>query len=435
MAETTKRILRKLPGFGLALALLAAGFGWGFATERWKIFPITLVRRAARAWGVGGWTKPVELRSPSPALASLVSVPYLQGRFDSESSRGNVLVRTDRASGGLSFYSTLAHARAFVIGDDGRVRWRWTLEAEFGPPDLPAGIDLGYPHLYPNGDVLAYVGDRALLKLDRDSRVLWKYPGRVHHDAWVCPDGAIYTLTHRSRTVPEIDPRLPSLLDDVTVLEPDGRKRAEISLFDVFRKSRFAFLLPRSAGRPLPPGVDSLDVFHANHIEVMDGSVAGGSPLFRSGNILISMKNLNAIAILDGRSFDVLWLWGPSNITLQHHPTILPGGDILLFDNGVEASSVVEVDPRTDRVVWSYAAGKDFFSPIQGACQRLAGGNTLITSSQTGYAFEVNPSGEIVWKFANPEVLPGGIREGIYRMTRYREEDLPFLNAGAGARS
>jgi hypothetical protein len=420
--------MRKSLGLFLVVLILVAGFAWGFATDRLKIFPMPLLRRAASFLGVGGWNRPVELRSPSPALASLMSVPYLQGRFDPEATLRNVVLRTERASAGVSFYSTLALARAFLIDNDGRLRWRWSLDRYFERSDLPAGIDLGYPHLYANGDVLAYIGDRALVRLDRNSRMLWKYSGRVHHDAWVCPDGMVYTLTHNSRTIPEIDPRLPSLLDNITVLSPDGSKKREISILDLIRKSRYAFLLPRTSGRSFPPGIDALDVFHTNHIEVFDGSLERNSPLYRRGNMLISMKNLNAIAIIDGETLDVLWLWGPTNVTLQHHPTLLASGDILLFDNGVQESSVIEVDPRTNLVVWRYAPEKGFFSAIQGACQRLPGGNTLITVSQAGYALEVSPMGEIVWKFANPEVLAGGVREGLYRMTRYREQDLDFLS-------
>jgi outer membrane protein assembly factor BamB len=408
--------------------LLLAAFVWGFATDRLKIFPMPLIRRAARMGGIGGWQSSAELHSRSPALAALASIPYLSGRFDPDSALRSVVDSVPgRVSAGLNFYSTLARARAFLIDNEGRVRWRWSVDRYFDGADLPSGVDLGYPHLYPNGDVLAYVGDRALIKLDRNSNLLWKHVGRVHHDAWVCPDGTIYTLTHGSRTIPEIDPRLPSLLDSITVLSPEGNTMREISLLEVLRKSPYAFLLPHSSGMALPKGTDSIDVLHANHIEVFDGALEKKSSLYRRGNILISMKNINSVAIMDGRTLQILWLWGPTNLTLQHHPTLLENGDILLFDNGTKESEVVEVNPATDEVVWRYAPENGFFSSIQGACQRLPAGDTLITVSQGGYALEVSPSGSIVWKFANPEVRTDGFREGIYRMTRYRENELAFL--------
>ncbi len=43
-----------------------------------------------------------------------------------------------------------------------------------------------------------------------------------------------------------------------------------------------------------------------------------------------------------------------------------------------------------------------FFSELCGTCQRLPNGNTLITESTRGRAFEVTPDKEIVWEFFNP---------------------------------
>ena len=37
-----------------------------------------------------------------------------------------------------------------------------------------------------------------------------------------------------------------------------------------------------------------------------------------------------------------------------------------------------------------------------GTTKRLPNGNTLITESNNGRAFEVTPAGEIVWEFFNP---------------------------------
>ena len=84
-------------------------------------------------------------------------------------------------------------------------------------------------------------------------------------------------------------------------------------------------------------------------------------------------------------------------------------------------------------VVWSYAAD-DFFSRLRGSVQRLSNGNTLITESDAGYVFEVDESGRTVWKFANPTVDDQGIRDAIWRMTRFSRGDLPFLSVSQAMR-
>ncbi len=58
-------------------------------------------------------------------------------------------------------------------------------------------------------------------------------------------------------------------------------------------------------------------------------------------------------------------------------------------------------------MLWSYAPERpeDFHSEWCGGVQRLANGNTLITETNNGRAFEVTPGGEIVWEFINPHQL------------------------------
>ena len=416
--------------FVVVLLLLAGAFVWGFATERFRIFPIWQIRRAAVVLGLRSWSDAVELHSPSPALVALKSVPYLSGSVDPNAKATGVLVheRGDVAPG-LNFYSTLGRGDAFLVDNDGKLRWRWSLEKYFSNGELKPGVDFGYTHLFPNGDVLAYVGERAVVKLDKDGHLLWKHAALAHHDAFVAYDGSIYALVHETRPIPAISDRYPALLDVVEVLSPAGERRRIIPVLDVLQNSPYAFLLPRVAGLTLEANTDAVDVLHTNHVEVYDGSLEKLSPLYRRGNLLLSMKNLNAIAIVDGVTSKVLWVWGPTNLSLQHHPTILDNGDVLLFDNGTDLSQIVEVNPRTNAVTWRYAPPKDFYSEIRGACQRLSNGNTLVTLSQRGHALEVTPAGRTVWDFANPSVGAGGFREGIYRMTRVPAESLTFLGS------
>jgi hypothetical protein len=62
------------------------------------------------------------------------------------------------------------------------------------------------------------------------------------------------------------------------------------------------------------------------------------------------------------------------------------------------------MDARTMDVVWSYDGTADapFFTNTCGAAQRLDNGNTLITESARGRAFEVMHDGTIVWEFLSP---------------------------------
>jgi len=52
-----------------------------------------------------------------------------------------------------------------------------------------------------------------------------------------------------------------------------------------------------------------------------------------------------------------------------------------------------------------------------------------VTESDRGYAFEVTPAGETVWRYANPDVDEKGFRSEIPRMRRFPPFELPFLLA------
>jgi hypothetical protein len=142
--------------------------------------------------------------------------------------------------------------------------------------------------------------------------------------------------------------------------------------------------------------------------------------------MLVSMKHINAIAILDGDTKEILWLWGPTNISLQHQPQVLENGNMLVFDNGTSESRVIEVEPQSGRIIWAYQYGVAFFARWGGAAQRLSHGNTLITNTTAGRAFEVTPRGEIIWEFVNPKLIEGGNRVNIWRMTRYEGSEPNF---------
>jgi hypothetical protein len=123
------------------------------------------------------------------------------------------------------------------------------------------------------------------------------------------------------------------------------------------------------------------------------------------GNIVVSFRNICKVMEIDRKSGDILWKLGPPMLSVQHAPTPLANGNVLIFDNGLHANSrVIEVQPSTKEIVWKFqeAVPTGFFSPRIGNAQRLANGNTLINEGVFGRFFEVTPAGETVWEYVNP---------------------------------
>ncbi len=201
-----------------------------------------------------------DVHSTSPELGVLASIPYLQSVPSAGETGGIAVHKEGSASPGYNLYSSRDEGTVVLMDMRGRVLHRWS---------LPPGGEKGYwswAHLLPNGDLIALLNERALVKVDKDSRVLWTYKGEVHHDVSVDQSGNIYTLTRAARIVPAIHPRIPTLADAITILSADGVTKGEISLIDALRETPYRFLLPSLGGLTLESSVSSLDVVHTNRV-------------------------------------------------------------------------------------------------------------------------------------------------------------------------
>ena len=136
--------------------------------------------------------------------------------------------------------------------------------------------------------------------------------------------------------------------------------------------------------------------------------------MFKAGDILVSMRQLNIVFVFDPRTEKIKWRQvGPW--LRQHDPDFLKDGTISVFDNRNDntkhgsilgGSRIVRINPAT-RATWTAYAPHDgkgsrhFYSAIMGKHQTLANGNILITDPPAGRVFEVTPAGEIVWQYVN----------------------------------
>jgi len=307
-----------------------------------------------------------------------------------------------RAYRGLNLYTDGHAPEATLMDMDGNVLHRWSLPFRSAFPDseTPDEVDgVGYWRrvaLAENGELLGIHEGQGLVKLDAASNLLWVYPGLAHHDLEIRPDGTIYVLTRVAEIVPRISPTQPVLHDFITVLDPDGRERESVSVLEAIERSEYLSLVGMLA--------DSGDILHTNTLEVLDGRLADRLPAFRSGNVLISSPMINTIGVIDMAARKMVWALSGLSI-YQHDPTVLDNGHMLLFDNRGDrgSSRVIEFDPVTQEVHWAYRGSESgFYSECCGTNQRLPNGNTLITETNHGRAFEVTPAGDIVWEFFTP---------------------------------
>jgi hypothetical protein len=434
MGNTRWSVMRKTAA---VLVLALAAFIYGFvASERdippggivrdlydWtrhqprfrRTFQVVRDRIAGRRMPKGRWA-PVR---PHPSLAELTgeerraaaqlrSIGYLSGYEPAPTTKGVTIHLPDLAYNGYNLVVSGHAQEALLMDMAGKVLHRWTHDASATFPEFGEleGIEIETSfnlhtwrraYLYANGDLLAIYEGAGMIRLDRDSDLLWALTQGCHHDVFVNTDGTIYVLTRKYRVLPRLDPTRPVIEDFITILDPAGKVLRTVSLLEAFEKSSYAAYLGKSP--------EYGDLFHTNTIQVLDGAQAHRSPIFKQGNVLVSVRNLDVIAIVDMETEEVVWALS-GQWKAQHEPILLASGNILLLDNQGHRgmSKVIEIDPFTQQIVWAYygTPANGFGTETCGSNQRLPNGNTLVVESDSGRAFEVTPGGQIVWEYYNP---------------------------------
>jgi hypothetical protein len=337
-------------------------------------------------------------------------VGYLSGYKPAGDLKGVSVYRMDCAQPGLNLVTSGHAPEALLMDMEGKVLHRWAIDFASAFPDHDENAGLWNKrvystdfwrrtYLYPNGDLLAIFDGYGIIKMDRDSGLIWANACGAHHDLFVDHDGLIYVLTRKPRKIPHFSETVPVLEDFITVLDPDGTALKSVSVIEAFERSPYAPMLRRK-----PP--DLPDLLHTNTVQVFDGSHEDASGIFRRGHVLISSRNIDVIAVIDLSEETVTWALTGQWVA-QHEPTLLSDGNILLLDNQGHygMSKVIDLDPVTQEIVWAYEGTPEngFYTETSGSTHRLANGNTLIVESNSGRAFEVAVDGEIVWEYFNPE--------------------------------
>ena len=287
--------------------------------------------------------------------------PYVtdQWRKARDGEKGVSINDPARASEGYTLYTSAGEAAAHLIDMDGRVvhEWRrpysdvWTEQSAVKKPQPDAMILLDKARLLPNGDLLAIyaaAGDTpwgyGMVRMDRDSNVIWSYLAHTHHDFDIAPDGRILVLTN-AFTSDDIDGLgkvdKPFLEDFVVMLSPDGRELKTISLTRALAKSRYKLL------RLAIPNYALGDPLHTNSVQYITAEQAKNFPFAKEGDLLLSFRDISAIAVFSQDSGEIRWaMRGPW--LWQHDASLLANGHITLFDNlgGFRPSNSARVPTR-----------------------------------------------------------------------------------------
>ena len=389
---------------------------------------------------------------------------------------GTTIYDPDKAWSGFTVLSPLAGQAVLVIDMNGAVVKRW--EGFNNSAGSPARV-------FPGGIVVAASGanpphqeSTEIIRRDFGGAVLWRFAARQHHDwqiesfpaGYYSPEstptfdrGNTLLLTHVNHVQPKVS---DVMLEDDRLIEisPNGQTTWEWTASDHIDELGFA----ADARKAIKDGGvnttrGSFDWLHVNSATYVGPNkwFDQGDRRFAPTNVIISSREASLLAIV-ARDGSIAWRLGPDfsqspelrklrQIIGQHHahliPKGLPGaGNLLVFDNGGSSgygfanplapegrgafaratSRVLEINPVTLELVWSYTAPK-FFSTNISSAQRLPNGNTLIDAGNPGRMFEVTKEGAIVWEYMYPYFAGPQNANSVYRAYRIPYEWIPQL--------
>lgn len=296
-------------------------------------------------------------------------------------------------------------------------------------------------HLFENGDIIAQFADHGapygcgIMRVDKAGNIKWVYNGLVHHDFAVDEHQNTYTLLQETVSEPikgYENLQYPMTVDTIAKLDDQGKQQQRISILEAFRDTPYALMMFAKDG----DRDDEYDMLHTNAIDVLTEEMAGAFTQFEAGDILISSRATNIIAVISQKTHKVKWayrgVW-----RFQHAAHFIDNGTVLILDNqghyenGKIHSRALELDPKTLEIKWAFVGGRDapFLTEKVGRLQRLENGNTIIVDSQHARILEVTAQKKVIWEYRmEKQADTNDYTDAIYHAESYTKKQLPFLD-------
>ena len=357
---------------------------------------------------------PLRPLETDPDIEALAALGYVSGYNKPTGSSGVLSWAPDRIAPGLNLVVSGHRPEAILLSMSGEVLHRWA-------HDPPASYQIPKERrfwrrvrLLEDGSLLALFDPYGLIKLDRQSNLIWATaePDAHHHDLDVAADGRIYTLGKRTRVVPEIHESVRVIEDMVVVLSKDGQVLERVSILEAFLETHWSadvlgFLHP-IAEATFENGQTAIEDFHTNTLEILDHETLPPALGLEHGQLMLASPHHNSVYFLDLDRGIIVWNWrGPWSRV--HEPQLDAFGRLLIFHNNgykepERRSEVLLYDLATLNEVgsWSGPPDRPFFSGTSSTVAPLENGNTMVVATESGSAFELSPEWDIVWEYHSP---------------------------------
>lgn len=281
-----------------------------------------------------------------------------------------------------------------LMSSPDKIIWRWNLDKFRNAKKLIPYI------LYQNGDIiLGRYETKGIYRVNKTGQIIWQNDLYNHH--WISSqDGFLYVpgtiflnnkndlndeiydnsfiknckATHKSRfgTIMIIDEKNGQLINEISLIKSFYKKKSSKKIIEKYASN-------------------CSDTLHLNDVRVIDEKKAKFFKNGKKGDMIVSFRHLDMIALIDKDNHDLKW-YIQGKFKNQHSPRVTEKGTLLVFDNHYDTkkSRIVEIDIKTKDIVGYYSGNQyDFFSNTRGRIQ-LIDERIVIQSSDQGEIFEIS---------------------------------------------
>lgn len=300
----------------------------------------------------------------------------------------------------------------------------------------------------PNGDLIAvfhqagtfpYGGGVA--RVDKQGHVVWYRHDYSHHwptllntreiaiTSQVVSEGTTLT-TGRGRTSVTIDCGEKFGKDVIRILNMDGKVLQVIAVFDALLASPYRTLLHAPE--------DKCDPTHLNYVRSVPPAMAAIVPGAVPGDLVISLRNLSAFAVMRRKDGKILQLFSGS---FDHQHSVTPVGnstEVLIFDNwGVDRDAgpsrllLYDLATKRERTILPNKAmpREALFSSANGQLDLSPDGTRAVVAvAKAGVGYEVRLADQaVLTKFNNLQNVSSAERFPDSRHTKAARFQIPGI--------
>lgn len=402
---------RRIQLASFSFLIAAAAFAFGLAVAHYRIWPYQWIQLSAQA-GESlvrfGEFVPEGRRVEPPADAA--RVPFTVNEADALDDGLFVFLGSDDATG---------HYAAWLYDASGELFHTWPIDYRAIDPKGPPN-DTDMPHAFAvledGSAIVSFDGGDVMARVDACGKPVWVKEGIFHHALTRADDGSFWIWraagSHYAQFhyITNFDPASGETLSEIGLVEDIiGQLGPYTSVFGV----RHDF--PSRHISEDPESRAAIDFFHPNDVDVLSEALAPAFPMFAAGDLLLSFREIDLVAVLDPATKRLKW-WSHGAWIKQHDPDFIVDGTISVYSNNSSRgrSEILKIDPATHKISNElYHGNTEFYSASMGKHQYLPNGNILIAVPDEGRALLVSPNGNELMEFNNLSSKSGMYNEHV----------------------